>query len=88
MSFSDDGRLIVCDGPGCASRAGAPVALRTVLSKPDDSPDSIRGWLFVGGRMHWRHYCQKCVPQYFRGIPQADDGERQEDLRKAHHTVR
>lgn len=61
MSFSSDGRFVVCDGPGCAERAGAPVGsgLTQAIRARPNAPDTV-GWLFVTTDHTYRHYCPRC----------------------------
>lgn len=65
MSFSTDGRFLICDGPGCKERAGAPVG------SGYSGPLTVRprgvgaaGWLFVTTNHAYQHFCPRCKERY------------------------
>jgi hypothetical protein len=68
MSLIEDGREIVCDGPGCTRRARPPIGLRKQVQSqaPEDSyycdeDAGLAGWLFVTEGNQTSHYCPKCA---------------------------
>lgn len=67
MSLTQDGQLILCDGEECEATARLPVALRPELPLPgEQGMQTAAGWLFVGNREAWKHFCPRCACSYLR----------------------
>ena len=73
MSVTHNGRLLECDGPGCASTARVPVALRPVLGPAANTAEqSVHGWLYVVREGRWSHYCSACNEAYLASLAASD----------------
>lgn len=71
MSVTQDGRSILCDGDDCDAIVSYPVVMtgNPHLSGDTPTPGNIRGWLFVTGTDHLRHYCPQCSRKHLDTSP-------------------
>ncbi|HZP82817.1 MAG TPA: hypothetical protein VFB21_14350 [Chthonomonadaceae bacterium] len=71
MSLICDGQQILCDGDKCKATAHLPVALRPMLTlRGEPETQTTAGWLFVGNRGAWQHFCPRCATRYLRVLSQ------------------